>query len=135
MDSRERIRVQVKGFLTPIFTEIAPDGRRLNGLDAESFERVRAGFACPECLAMFSGYTITCPICKHERDVAADVQQAPDLWNEHLREREEPWIGAKDKPRPFNPLEAIAAIAHDTEVDQVSLKKLMPSKHGRGRPK
>jgi predicted ATP-dependent serine protease len=118
----------VKGWLVPIFMQTDPaTGRRLNGLGPQDFNKVREGFACAECLAEFSHYTLKCPVCGWTRDLEADLSEAPQLWQDHLNERENP----VDKPRPMNPLVAIENIKKDKDVEQIPVSKLTKSKWGR----
>lgn len=119
-----QIKTQVRGFLVPEFMEIGEDGRRLSGLAPPEFEMVKQGYACPECLAWFSTYTVTCPVCGYKRDVNADIAaEAPELWTQHLKERNEPWT-AVDKPKPMNPFEAIQSVQDDPNVEQIKLSDL-----------
>ena len=123
MDNATAIRSQVKGFLVPVFTDQDPNtGRQRNGLTYDDFEKVRTGYACADCLAEFSTYTVTCPVCGLSRNVAYDLGTAPDLWNQHYAERnsDEP----VEKPPVVNPLEGIRAIQKDPNVEQIPLSKL-----------
>lgn len=130
MDKRQEIRSQVKGFLVPIFMQDDPaTGRRMNGLSPRDFEKVKAGFACAECLAEFDHYTITCPVCGRTRDFARDVQEAPQLWKDHLRDHYEDRTPYTRMRR--NPLEEGSLMPSD-EVEQVSVTKLRTRKFGRG---
>lgn len=71
----------VKGFLIPIYSETAADGRQRYGLGRKDFDKVCAGYACPECLADFGSiYRIVCPACGYTRDLEQDVQPEPDYW-------------------------------------------------------
>src|SRR5215471_15998779 len=94
MDNTRAIKSQVKGFLTPVFIGTQENGEPLNGLDRESFELVRAGYACAKCLAYFDTYTITCPVCHTSRDVGRDIASAPEYWQQHIDERNQ------DNPTP-----------------------------------
>lgn len=89
MNNAEAIVAQVKGFIEPIFVGVAEDGRTLNGIGPEDWRMIQEGYACGECLAIFATYTITCPVCKNQRDVLADIPP-PQLWLDHLKERENP---------------------------------------------
>lgn len=132
LQRKEQIAREVKGFLVPVFQEKAPDGRFLNGLDEISFAKVRAGYACADCLAEFDKYTAVCPVCGLSRDVEADVKEAPRLWTEHLRERHLDVPAAK--PDVINPF-AGGPLPPDftlPEMDTVPLSKLRKSKWGRG---
>lgn len=90
MNREQAISQQVKGFLVPEFTMKLPNGQTLNGLTERGMEMIKDGYACGECLATFDHYTVVCPICGLSRDVMADVQEAPQLWLDHIAERENP---------------------------------------------
>ena len=128
MDRKQAIASQVKGFLVPEFTMDFPDGRRLNGLTEADFERVRAGYACAECLAVFDTYTIACPVCGLRRDLQRDIADAPALWTQHINERNQ------DEPTARtvrSPEEAILMAGRDPEVEQIDLHKLTPKRRPR----
>ena len=126
MRPEEAITRQVKGWLVPIFQSRDEGGRTLNGLCAEDFAKVCAGYACSDCLAVFDTYTVTCPVCGTTRDVDADIREAPPLWLQHLRERDldEP----ADKPPVVNPFAGGTVLP---EMETIPLAKLRKRKWGR----
>ena len=77
----------IKGFLVPVFSEIADNGGQRNLLSQEDFDKVVQGYACSECLAEFVTYMLRCPVCGHERDLAHDIEQTPAMWLDHLKDR------------------------------------------------
>lgn len=101
MTNSDLVKNHVVGFLIPIFMEDRPDGERLNGLAPSDFEKVRHGYACARCLAEFDMYMLTCPVCGLQRDLAADIQEAPQLWLDHLHEHNSD-VPA-EKPAVINP--------------------------------
>ncbi len=118
------------------YNERQPDGSDLNGFaDAEAFRRVQAGYACGSCLAIFAHYMPVCPVCGLERDVAADLRGDPDGWrtyyDEHMNGTGDGQGGAT---RTRTATEFIHDVMGDPNVEQVPVKKLGPSKFGRGRP-
>jgi hypothetical protein len=54
-------------------------GKWLWVLLAEDYEKVRQGYACPNCLEDFNGvYMLECPVCNHMADTLADFIGLPD---------------------------------------------------------
>jgi len=115
-DAEQDVVARVKGFIEPIFVGVAPDGKTLNGVGPEDWRMIQEGYACPECLAIFDTYTITCPVCKHQRDVLADIPP-PELWLDHLKERANPT--EHGQPQTFD--QAMRGL-HD--VESIPLSKL-----------
>ena len=117
------INAVVKGFLTPIFRTDPESGRKLAGLDEESFWKVAQGYACAnaDCLAEFKTYTIICPVCGYTRDITKDIAPAPQEWTQHLRDREEGYA-APIARNPFSPDELIRQVRADKDIEQVRLK-------------
>lgn len=113
-------RSLIKGFLKPIFYE-EHTGR--SGLGPADFEKVRAGYACARCLCEFTTYLPRCPVCGLERDLARDIEEAPPLWNDHLKERaappQEPFV-----PRDFDAF--MRDVEKDPDVDHAHIRSLMP---------
>lgn len=125
LQREQEIKQRVKGFLVPIFR--SEDG--LNGLGPADFEKVRSGYACANCLAEFDVYTLKCPLCGLERDLAADIQEAPQLWVDDILDHNQdrtPYTTPS-----HNPFAEGARLPDDIET--VSISKLKPSKRGRGR--
>ena len=74
--------------MIPVMKRTDPvSGEVLNGLGPQDFSRVRAGHGCPKCLAKFNTYLAVCPACDYERDVMGDIQEAPQHWVDHLKDR------------------------------------------------
>ena len=123
------IRSVVVGFLTPEFFDEA------TGIVAFSnkadFEKVRLGYACANgaCLAEFSTYTVTCPICGHKRDVAEDLRTAPQVWQEYFDERNKP----AHKTRTASAQDALSHLAVSPDVERIPLSRMKPPKWGRGK--
>lgn len=79
----------VKGWLVPIYSETLVNGRQRYGLGPADYQKVLAGYACPECLADFGGiYMAACPACGHERNIEADVFAEPNYWKPDPRDPE-----------------------------------------------
>ncbi len=118
------------------YNERQPDGTWLNGFaDSEAFRRVQAGYACGSCLAIFAHYMPVCPVCGLERDVAADLRGDPDGWRSYYDEHMNGTGDGKGGPTVARTAdEAIASIFKDPDIENVPVKKLGPSKFGRGRP-
>lgn len=84
----EQIDRLVVGWMVPLMKRTDPHtGEVLNGLGPQDFARVRAGHGCPKCLAKFDTYLPICPVCGYERNILADVQEAPQHWVDHLADR------------------------------------------------
>lgn len=66
--------------LKPIYTEVDQrTGRIMGGFGREDFEKIRQGYACPQCWEDFNGvYLTTCPVCGHQRNVWEDFLPTPD---------------------------------------------------------
>lgn len=115
----DEINRVVKGFLIPIFRTDPETGRKLAGLDEESFRKVAAGYACAnaDCLAEFRQYTIECPICGLVRDIHKDLVAPPEHWVQHLKDREEGYA-APIATNPFSPDEFFQQVAKDPDIEQ-----------------
>lgn len=115
----------VKGFLVPVFRD---ELTGMNGLARPDFDKVRAGYACADCLAEFTHYLPKCPICGLERDVAKDIAAPREDWDAHLRERER-----RDAPATVarSADDALRDLFNPANVEQIPLSKLKP-KRGRG---
>ena len=125
----------IAGFYTSTqvpFSERQPNGRMLHGFaDREAFDRVMAGYACGQCLAIYTMYFAVCPLCGTKRDVQLDVKAAPQDWQAYFDEHNF-GSGATET----RTMEDVLRDLHDpANVEQVPLKGLMPSKRGRGRPR
>ena len=127
MDLGERKReldLLLAGWITPVFRREDPaTGKVLNGLSQEDFDRVCQGYACPECLAIFTTYLATCPVCRWERNVQNDVEAAPEYWKQHLADRESGYAppirrGGLDMDR------VIEEIMRDGSVEHIPMSKL-----------
>lgn len=115
----EDINAVVTGFLIPIFRTDPETGRKLAGLDEESFLKVAQGYACAnaDCLAEFRTYTIICPVCGYTRDIHKDLVPAPHEWSQHLQDRDDGY--AAPIPRNvFSPDEFIRSVREDSEIEQ-----------------
>jgi hypothetical protein len=97
------LNTTLKGFLVPIFTKDLPNGQRLNGLGPDDYQKVKEGYACPECLAEFVTYLVTCPVCRYKRDPDRDILEAPRIWTDHLANRESaPSLDPRDFDEAMN---------------------------------
>jgi hypothetical protein len=121
------------GFLVPVYAEDPLPGREVTyALTPTDMEKVRQGYACPACLADFGQfYRAVCPMCQHVRDVNADFAEAPQMWIDHLAERN----GPATTTRAPSIDDAIARVMRDPNVEHATTKQLRPSKWGQGRPK
>ena len=122
----------VRGFLTPIFyDELGREGE-VTALSHTDFCKVRDGYACSRCLAEYTTYLVRCPVCGHERDIAADLKAPDPLHVAHLREREDT-VGQDlgGMVRSFD--EFMKQIEANKDIDHVPLEKLGPRKWGKGR--
>jgi hypothetical protein len=111
----------VKGFLVPIFYD---EHTSRSALGPTDFAKVRDGYACARCLAEYTTYLVRCPVCSHERDLAADLEAPDPLQVDHLREREH--TQGMDSPAPRGFDEFMADVNADPDIDHTTLKKLGP---------
>jgi len=111
----------VRGFLKPIFYE--EDGS-LSAISNEDFAKVRDGYACGHCLAEYVMYLAKCPVCGHQRDIATDLKPTPELWTEHLLERQNTEGMESPAPRGFE--EFMSGVNANPDIDKTTLKKLKP---------
>lgn len=131
LEERKReLDTLVAGWMEPVFKRTDPaTGRVLNGLAPADFARVTSGYGCADCLAKFTTYLITCPVCGWTRDLAADIQDAPDYWRQHLDDRASGY--APPIRRAATSIDEIMReIAADKEVDQIPMRKLKRSRWG-----
>lgn len=65
--------------ITPIYKHFDhASGKWLFALAPDDFEKVRQGYACPNCLEDFGGMIrMKCPVCPHVRDVDTDFVATP----------------------------------------------------------
>ena len=84
----DSINELVVGWMEPVFTREDPiTGHVLNGLGPQDFHRVRSGYGCPKCLAIFRTYLVQCPVCHFVRDIEEDIVAPPQHWVDHLEDR------------------------------------------------
>ena len=125
-DRKHDLDIQVKGFLRPVFQREDPTtGRTLNGLAPADFDKVTAGYACPECLAEFNTYTHQCPVCRYTRNLLEDVESAPAYWQQHLEDR----ASGYNPPVPDSIETMLDRVANDPDVEHVPLSKLKPRRN------
>lgn len=103
----------LKGFLVPI---TYTDDLSLAELSPEDFDKVASGYACAGCHAEFTTYTIKCPVCKQERDLAADIREAPAHWT-HNGDDGEATVARTAE-------EAIRDLQGNPDVEQIPIHKL-----------
>jgi hypothetical protein len=128
----ERIASLTDGWLKPIFEDHDPVTGKLRraALSAEDFERVRLGYACPECLVRFRTYLTSCPVCGHKRDLGRDIVEAAQEWKDHLRTRalaEQGLLPREGLPSMDKLLDEIAS---DPDVEHAPVRKLKPRRRG-----
>lgn len=116
------------GFIKPVFEKRCPrTGRLLQaGLAPEDFERVRLGYACPECLTKFRVYLVRCPACGHQRDLGKDLQDhVPQEWKDHLETRRQALEGELPSLPLVSSMDEVLRRAHqDPDIERIPLSKL-----------
>lgn len=116
----EILKPLVRGFLTPIYSELQPNGRHIHAFDRPSYEKVMAGYACGECCAEFDTFMDFCPVCGLSREQSSKRDVMPEGWqdfyNEHL------YGGVTG--RANTPDEFLRTMAADKDVDQAKLSSL-----------
>ena len=116
------------GFLTPHMVEATPGGGVLNAFsDPADIDRIQKGYACGNCCAVFDGFRLDCPLCRQPTEVARRDAPAPQVWADHVREREHGDTATGTRSID----EFLRALAADKDVDQVPLSRLKPSRWGR----
>lgn len=109
----------VKGFLKPVFYD---EYSSSSALTTGDFEKVRDGYACARCLAEFVMYLVKCPVCGHERDLAADLE-APN--REHVAYLEEKRdTDGMDTGVPAGFDEFMRSVEQNPDIDHIPLSKL-----------
>lgn len=120
-EAKKELDTLIEGFMVPIMYRIDPlTGQRLNGLGPDDFRRCLAGYGCPECLAKFTTYLVTCPVCGFKRDLGVDAQAPPQLWVDHLADR----AAGRGTPAPLSIDQVIKEITEDKDVEHIPLSKL-----------
>lgn len=115
-----------KGFLIPIFYD---EFTMKSALRPDDFAKVRDGYACARCLAEYVTYLPTCPVCSHQRDLAADLEAPDELHVDHLKERRDTEGIDSGKPRTFDDL--MRDVNASADIDHIPLSKLMPTRKNR----
>lgn len=116
----------IRGFLIPTYTDPRTNQHTFDS--PADFEKVRLGYACACCLAEFTTYMPVCPLCRNERDVAADLRETPADLQAYYDEANGP--GERTVARSME--ETIRELIGSGEVEQVPLRGLRPSRFGRG---
>lgn len=111
----------VKGFLVPLFYD---EHGRGSALTTHDFAKVRDGYACAKCLAEYVTYLATCPVCGHQRDLAADLQAPDPLHGAHLLERQT--TEGMDTGTPNNFDDFMRGVNANPDIDHTTLSKLKP---------
>lgn len=129
------MRSVVTGFLTPAYVDKDANGRMLNAFTKESdMKRIASGYACGNCCATFGSFQLKCPVCHLATNVSGQVQETPADWQQfydgHVNGGME-----HNSDQIRSPEEFLSAVARDSDIDQIPLKKLKPSRHGLGVPK
>ncbi len=125
----------ITGFAIPIFRREDPaTGRMLNGLGPDDYRRVLDGYGCPDCLAQFKTYLAACPLCGWQRDLAKDIQTAPDYWTQHLKDRADPSFGVTF-PKQEMIEQALKDIHNDPDVEHTTMSKLKPKRRDKAAQK
>ena len=105
--------------MIPVMKRTDPvTGEVLNGLGPADFARVRQGHGCPKCLAMFNTYIPNCPVCGYERDILADIKEAPAHWVDHLKDRE---MEGRQGGTPVSFDEFMAEVNRDPDIEHRKL--------------
>lgn len=113
----DAINELVVGWMEPVFKRTDPiSGEILNGLAPSDFQRVRSGYGCPRCLAVFKTYLVRCPVCRFIRNIEDDIVAPPQHWVDHLKDRETYETG---KPLTFD--EFMAEVARDPDIEKQRL--------------
>ena len=115
----------IKGFLQPIFYD---EYGRFSALSPQGFEKVRDGYACAKCLCEYTTYLVKCPVCGHERDLAADLEDARADHVAHLREEQRTEGMDTGAPRGFE--EFMAEVNASKEIEHTTLSKLKKRRRG-----
>jgi hypothetical protein len=123
VDRKQELDTLLEGFLVPVFQQEGPNGRMLNGLSPGDYQRVVAGYACPDCLAKYKTYLATCPVCGWERNVQNDVERTPAMWVQHLEDRADETFGVR-MPTQERIEQALKDIHEDPDIEQIPLRKL-----------
>lgn len=134
MPSVDQIRQNaslIRGFLTPIFYDELGRPDQVTALSHTDFCKVRDGYACSRCLCEYTTYLVRCPVCGHERDLAADLAAPDPLHVEHLTERAVTEGTDTGVPRSFD--QFMREIERSRDIDHVPLEKLGKPKWGKGR--
>lgn len=121
----------IKGFLRPIFFDEFGRPGEVTALSHTDFCKVRDGYACSKCLCEYTTYLVTCPVCGHQRDLAADLAAPDPLHVDHLTERRDTEGMDSGVPRSFD--EFMREIEKNGDIDHIPVEKLGPSKWGKGR--
>ena len=126
-EKKDELDRTIKGFLVPIYSEIASNGGQRNMLSEDDFNKVAYGYACSECLAEFQTYMAKCPVCGHERNVQKDIEaKPPQLWLDYLRERNAIERGEMEAPAvvPAGIDSLVRELENDPDVETIPLSKL-----------
>lgn len=125
----------VVGFLTPVFSEEVrgPDGvlRYNHAFTRVSYDKIRSGYACGNCLAEFVTILVDCPVCGcNVTDVGQPVR-TPEDWQQYFDERnlsidEVEQRAAEVLPATFDSF--MENVLKDSDVETIPLQKLMPSR-------
>lgn len=102
------------------------NGKWLNGFASTiAYDRVRAGYACGNCLAKFAIFMAVCPVCHARRDVAADLLPTPPEWQSYWDEHNYGTGDGKGGATVTRTVdEALGSIASSPDVEQIPLSKL-----------
>jgi len=117
-----------KGFIQPVFEDVDADGRKRHALSLEDFQKIREGYACPNCLAEYTTYLVRCPVCHYERDLGIDLQPPPAHWAQHLEDRATGYTAPIPSSADID--EHLARVGQSLDVEQVPLSKLKRSRPG-----
>lgn len=129
------IRSVVVGFLTPAYVQHDVHGRMLNAFSSlEDIKKIKEGYACGNCCSVFNSFQLTCPVCHLAMNVSGQMQDTPADWQQFYDGHVNGGLEhGSDQIR--TPEEFLGAVARDSDIDQIPLKKLKPSRHGLGAPK
>lgn len=125
----------VVGFLTPVFSEDVrgPDGvlRQNHAFTRVGYDKIRNGYACGNCLAEFVTVLVTCPVCGANIVDVGQPGKTPEDWQAYFDERnlsidEVEQRAAEQLPATFDSF--MERVMADPDIEQISVKSLMPSR-------
>ena len=70
------------GWLEPVYRGFTDDGQPIGMFSEEDFEKIRAGYGCPQCWQEFTIIMVKCPVCGKDLSSNLDpsIRPVPDGW-------------------------------------------------------